>query len=67
MKTTYEATQPHRTWAETANNLGFGSTDGFVDDATLLSAGFEEVIDILDDGELVLTQLKSTEQSSQAA
>ena len=50
------------TTAETATNrvrpIRRQQRKGFVDDQTLRIAGYEEIIDIFDDGEMVLTRFE---------
>lgn len=46
-------------WSEMSQQLGFLEKNAIVSDDSLRAAGFEEVIDIMDDGELVYTRLTS--------
>lgn len=48
---------PSAPWPPLVQVSGRNTNKALVDDAALIAAGYEEIIDILDDGEMVLTQL----------
>jgi hypothetical protein len=66
MNTAARSLKSETLWSEMSQQLGFREKTAIVSDESLRAAGFEEVIDILDDGELVYTRLTSQPETRTA-
>jgi hypothetical protein len=66
MNTAARSLKSETRWSELSQQLGLNDKSAIVSDESLRAAGFEEVIDILDDGELVYTRLTSQPETRTA-